>query len=47
MSAGKTDSVIQRRIELLQSVPTIPIWLALSAALPRDWTPIQIFSPSP
>ena len=30
-------------IELLQSVPTIPIWLALSAALPRDWTPIQVF----
>jgi len=40
---GKTDSVIQRLIELLQSVPTIPIWLALSAALPRDWTPIQVF----
>jgi peptide/nickel transport system permease protein len=40
---GKTDSVIQRLIELLQSVPTIPIWLALSAALPRDWTPTQIF----
>ena len=40
---GRTDSVIQRLIELLQSVPTIPIWLALSAALPRDWTPIQIF----
>jgi peptide/nickel transport system permease protein len=40
---GKTDHVIQRLIELLQSVPTIPIWLALSAALPRDWTPIQVF----
>jgi peptide/nickel transport system permease protein len=40
---GKTDSAIQRLIELLQSVPTIPIWLALSAALPRDWTPIQVF----
>ena len=40
---GKTDSFIQRLIELLQSVPTIPIWLALSAALPRDWTPTQIF----
>ena len=40
---GKTDSVIQRIIELLQSVPTIPIWLALAAALPRDWTPIQVF----
>ncbi len=40
---GRTDQVIQRLIELLQSVPTIPIWLALSAALPRDWTPIQVF----
>src|SRR4030095_16434480 len=33
---GKTDSVIQRLIELLQSVPTIPIWLARSAATPPD-----------
>jgi peptide/nickel transport system permease protein len=40
---GTTDQVIQRLIELLQSVPTIPIWLALSAALPRDWTPRQVF----
>ena len=40
---GVIDLVIQRLIELLQSVPTIPIWLALSAALPRDWTPIQVF----
>ena len=40
---GVVDLVIQRLIELLQSVPTIPIWLALSAALPRDWTPIQVF----
>ena len=40
---GIIDHVIQRLIELLQSVPTIPIWLALSAALPRDWTPTQVF----
>jgi peptide/nickel transport system permease protein len=40
---GLIDLVIQRLIELLQSVPTIPIWLALSAALPRDWTPVQVF----
>ena len=35
--------VIQRLIELLQSLPTIPIWLVLTAALPRDWTPMQVF----
>jgi len=40
---GLPDQIIQRMIELLQSVPTIPIWLALSAALPRDWTPQQVF----
>ncbi len=40
---GLSDLVIQRLIELLQSLPTIPIWLALTAALPRDWTPIQVF----
>jgi peptide/nickel transport system permease protein len=40
---GLPDQIVQRLIELLQSVPTIPIWLALSAALPRDWTPPQVF----
>lgn len=40
---GLPDLVIQRLIELLQSLPTIPIWLALTAALPREWTPIQVF----
>lgn len=40
---GWPDQIIQRLIEILQSVPTIPIWLALSAALPRDWTPTQVF----
>ena len=34
---GLTDNVIQRIIELLQALPPIPIWLALSAALPRTW----------
>ena len=40
---GLPDAVIQRLIELLQSLPTIPIWLALTAALPRHWTPAQVF----
>ncbi len=34
---GWIDNVIQRLIELLQALPPIPIWLALSAALPRTW----------
>ncbi len=40
---GWLDVLIQRLIELLQSVPTIPIWLAMSAALPQDWRPDQVF----
>jgi peptide/nickel transport system permease protein len=30
-------------IELLQALPTIPIWLAMTAALPQDWRPEQVF----
>ena len=40
---GLPDLIIQRLIELLQSFPTIPIWLALTAALPRDWSPQRVF----
>lgn len=40
---GWIDLVIQRLIELLQSLPTIPIWLAMTAALPQDWRPDQVF----
>ena len=34
---GRTDFVIQRVIELVLALPTIPIWLALAVALPQDW----------
>lgn len=34
---GRVDTVIQRLIEFVLSLPTIPIWLALAAALPPDW----------
>jgi peptide/nickel transport system permease protein len=34
---GVTDLVIQRVIELLQALPAIPVWLALSASFPRTW----------
>jgi peptide/nickel transport system permease protein len=40
---GWIDLVIQRLIEILQSLPTIPIWLAMTAALPQDWRPDQVF----
>jgi peptide/nickel transport system permease protein len=40
---GLTDTVIQRVIEILRSIPTIPLWMGLAAALPREWTILQIY----
>ena len=40
---GSTDNIIQRVIELLRSFPTIPLWMALSAALPPEWPPLRIY----
>ena len=40
---GTTDMVIQRVIEFLISIPTIPLWMALAAALPEDWSPIKVY----
>jgi peptide/nickel transport system permease protein len=35
---GWIDNVIQRVIEFIRSVPTLPLWMSLSAALPADWS---------
>jgi len=40
---GLVDNVIQRLIELLQALPPIPIWLALSASLPRSWPVERVY----
>ena len=40
---GAIDNTIQRLIEILQSFPSIPLWLALAAALPREWSPLQVY----
>jgi len=40
---GLTDTIIQRSIDLLMSIPTLPLWMALAAALPRDWPPLRIY----
>lgn len=37
---GTIDAAIQRLVELVLALPTIPIWLGLSAALPQDWSPL-------
>ena len=40
---GAVDMLIQRIIELLQAIPRIPLWLTLSAALPRDWGTVETY----
>ncbi len=40
---GGIDTVIQRMIEIFRSIPTIPLWLGLAAALPNDWTVLQVY----
>jgi len=40
---GVTDTIIQRAIDLLICIPTIPLWMALSAALPKDWSALKIY----
>jgi peptide/nickel transport system permease protein len=40
---GWVDHVIQRLIEILRSLPELPLWLALSAALPPNWSPLLVF----
>ena len=40
---GVVDNVIQRLIEFIRSIPTIPLWMGLAAALPADWPQFRIY----
>ncbi|MEZ4732869.1 MAG: ABC transporter permease [Caldilineaceae bacterium] len=40
---GITDIIIQRVIEFIRSIPTLPLWMALSVALPPTWTVVQVY----
>lgn len=40
---GWVDSAVQRVIEILRSLPELPLWMALSAALPVTWSPIWVY----
>ena len=40
---GVLDWVINRMIEILRSLPELPLWLALSAAVPSNWSPVAVF----
>ncbi|NMB11436.1 MAG: ABC transporter permease [Firmicutes bacterium] len=40
---GAFDVIVQRLIEFIRSIPTIPLWMALSAALPPHWPPLRVY----
>jgi ABC-type dipeptide/oligopeptide/nickel transport systems, permease components len=40
---GLADNIIQRLIEFVRSVPPIPLWMALSAALPANWPVVRVY----
>ena len=40
---GWVDTVIQRIIEVVSAMPTIPLWLGLAAAIPLTWSPITVY----
>ncbi len=40
---GTVDNIIQRIIEFIRSMPTIPLWLALGAAMPPKWPPQYVY----
>lgn len=40
---GGVDNLIQRVIEFLRSIPEIPLWMGLAAALPQTWSPLQVY----
>ena len=40
---GAIDMIIQRIIEFIISIPSIPLWIALAAALPHDWSSVEVY----
>jgi peptide/nickel transport system permease protein len=40
---GWVDMIVQRLTEIIKSFPHLPLWLALSAALPVTWSPLLVY----
>lgn len=40
---GLLDGIVQRIIEFLRSIPVLPLWMALAAALPANWPALRIY----
>ncbi len=40
---GTVDLIIQRVMEILRSMPTIPLWMGMAAAIPFYWSPVLVY----
>lgn len=40
---GRLDNFLQRAIEIINSIPELPLWLALAAVVPAEWSPVQTY----
>lgn len=41
--SGLVDTLIQRLIEILNSFPQLPLWMAIAAVMPRDWSALKVY----
>lgn len=40
---GVVDSIVQRFVEFISCIPTIPMWMALAAVIPKDWGNLKVY----
>jgi peptide/nickel transport system permease protein len=40
---GFLDNLLQRLIEFIRSIPTLPLWMSLAAVLPKEWPPLKVY----
>ena len=40
---GLVDEAVQRTIDILTSIPTIPLWMGIAASVPAEWEPTQVY----
>lgn len=40
---GRSDNLIQRLIEIINAFPQLPLWLALGASMPPEWSPLRTY----
>lgn len=40
---GRLDNFLQRAVEIINSIPELPLWLALAAVVPSEWSPVQTY----